>query len=224
MEFSKKNYLKSVDQYLKNWSQTDETLYSLCQKHYSHNSMNSIDAKLWIIGRTYATGIERKIKSNGNQGGSLSQLAEHLYKNKRTVDNILNKLKPISSSSKLTADKLEVIVTLHGEFVGLIKEITRKNQSSRSFVSKYLHFHCPIVPIYDSFASQVLDKFIRWKDSLIIFKNPKIVDEDYLWFALRFWALYKIASDSVEVEKVKHLDYYLLYVAEELNSKKKAMR
>ena len=136
--------------------------------------MNNINAKLWIIGRTYMTGIERKIESNGKQGDSLSQLAEHLYKNRRKVDNILKQLKSITKGSKLTASKLEIIVTLHGELVELIKDITRRNQSSRSFVSKYMHFHCPIVPIYDSFASQTLTKFVRWNDNLIVFDKPKV--------------------------------------------------
>ena len=67
LQFSQKDYLKSVNSYLQNWLQIDNTLYSLCRKNYGHDSMNSINAKLWIIGRTYMTGIERKIESNGKQ-------------------------------------------------------------------------------------------------------------------------------------------------------------
>lgn len=220
LQFSNKDYLKSTNQYLQSWLQIDNTLYSLCQKNHDHDSMNSINAKLWIIGRTYMTGIERKIESNGKQGGSLSQLAEHLYKNRHKVNKIFSQLKFSCRGSKLTLNKLESIVTLHGELVELIKQVTRRNQSSRSFASKYMHFHCPIVPIYDSYASQALTKFIRWNNQLIIFNKPKIVDEDYLWFVLRFWELYKRASEVIDVEKVKYLDYYLLCVAEELNKKK----
>jgi len=187
MQFSKTDYLKSVDDYIQNWDLLDKALYSLCQKNYAHDSMNSIKAKLWIIGRTYATGIERKINSNGYQGGSLSQLANHLYENRKIVNSILGELSSISNNYKLTQLKLERIVTLHGRFVDLIKDITRKSQSSRSFVSKYMHFHCPIVPIYDSFASQTLPKFVRWNNNLMVFDEPKVVDEDYLWFVLRFW-------------------------------------
>lgn len=219
MEFSKTDYLKAVNDYLQNWDLIDKTLYSLCQKNYAHDSMNSVKAKLWIIGRTYATGIERKIKSNGYQGGSLSQLALHLSDNKKDVDGILKELKLTCNGLKFTQQKLENIVSLHGRFVDLIKGVTRKNQSSRSFVSKYMHFHCPVVPIYDSFASQTLTKFVRWNNNLIVFDKPRIVDEDYLWFVLRFWELYKRASEQVDVERVKYLDYYLLCVADELNNK-----
>lgn len=218
LQFSKTDYHKAVNNYLQNWDLIDKTLYSLCQKNYAHDSMNNIKAKLWIIGRTYATGIERKIKSNGYQGGSLSQLAQHINDNKKDVDDILKELKLTCNGLKLTQQKLEKIVPLHGRFVDLIKGITRNNYCPRSFVSKYMHFHCPVVPIYDSFAYRILNKFIRWNSNLTVFDKPKIVDEEYLWFALRFWELYKRASEQVDVERVKYLDYYLLCVADELNN------
>lgn len=220
LQFSKKEYLESVSHYLQNWLQIDNTLYSLCRDNFCHDSMNSINAKLWIIGRTYMTGIERKIESNGKQGGSLSRLAEYLYKNRREVDDILNNLILSCEGSKLNSNKLENIVSLHGELVNLIKQITRNNYCPRSFVSKYMHFHCPSVPIYDSFALKALHNLTRWNDNLIVFGKPKIVDDEYLWFALRFWELYQNATESVAIEKVKYLDYYLLCVAEKLNEKK----
>lgn len=214
--FSKSDYQKYKDHYLQNWTLNDDTLYSLCQKNYSHDSKNHINAKLWIIGRTYATGIERKIKTNRYQGGSLSQLARHLYENRDKVNAIFDKLSKITSVSLLTVQKLEKIVALHGEFSHLIKDITRENQSPRSFVSKYMHFHCPVVPIYDGFASRTLERFQRRDDSLKVFIKPVIADDDYYWFVLRFWGLYQKASKVVDVEKVKHLDYYLLCVADKL--------
>ena len=36
LQFSKKDYLKSTNQYLQSWLQIDNTLYSLCQKNYDH--------------------------------------------------------------------------------------------------------------------------------------------------------------------------------------------
>ena len=219
LQFSKTDYLKATDDYRQNWSLTDKTLYSLCQNNFPHDSMGNINAKLWIIGRAYATGIERKIKSNGYQGDSLSQLAKHIYENKQVVNNIFDKLQSISKDSSLTVQKLEMIISLHGRFVELIKEITREKQSSRSFVSKYMHFHCPIVPIYDSIASQTINKFVRWHKSLIVFDKPDVADENYFWFTLRFWKLYGIASEAIDVLKVKDIDCYLLYVAGKLKGK-----
>ncbi len=210
LQFSKKDIMESVDDYKQNWIVVDNTLYSLCKKNYDHDSKNSINAKLWIIGRTYATGIERMIKSNGNQGDSLSRLAEHLYENRQIVDGIFNKLKSISNGSRLTIDKLEMIISLHGELVGLIKQITIDNQCPRTFVSKYMHFHCPMVPIYDSIASQTLSKFVCWSKKLRIFEKPKTVDEEYFCFALKFWELYKKVSETEKNLKVKYLDNYLL--------------
>jgi len=220
VKYSSKSFLKSRIQYSENWELTDQTLYNLCQKNFDHNSLNSINAKLWIIGRAYATGIERKIPTDGKQGGSLTQLAKQLYKKRKTIDPMFKKLRNISKS--LNVDSLKDISIIHGKLTQIIKRITRKNNVPRSFVSKYMHFHCPTVPIYDNFAARALKKLVPWRNELLVFDKSPNMDEEYLWHLFRFWNLYQTALKNCNSVKVKHLDFYLLCVAEKLAGKKTA--
>jgi hypothetical protein len=80
--------------------------------------MSAINAKLRIIGRTLATGIERMIVSTGEQGSSLDQLAYHMYKNQKKVDSIFERLSSIAEP--LHPEKLKAIVVEHGRFLELL--------------------------------------------------------------------------------------------------------
>ena len=62
MAFSPEEYRQAVDDYEKGWQATDTALYDLCRRYPNHTDRGGVNAKLWIIGRTYATGIERKIR------------------------------------------------------------------------------------------------------------------------------------------------------------------
>jgi hypothetical protein len=175
--------------------------------------MPAINAKVWIIGRAYATGIERMISSSGAQGDSLGKLAKHLYKNRTTLDSIFNRL--LSIKEPLSTAKLKFIVMEHGKFVRLLAEILRDNQSARSFASKYMHFHCPSVPIYDRYANGELRRICHWEDNYEVFELPKGADEEYYYFILRFWQLYKNFRESVGRTNARLIDCYLLWMVEE---------
>ena len=60
-EFSANDYNRSRDDYAQGWRAIDETLYHLCRDHPHHDHRPWVNAKILIIGRTYATGIERKV-------------------------------------------------------------------------------------------------------------------------------------------------------------------
>ena len=206
-------YKKASADYKDNWALLNEILYKMCKNHYFHKDLSTINAKVWIIGRTLATGIERMISSSGAQGDSLGQLARHMYKNRRILDSIFYRLSSIREP--LTTPKLKVIVMEHGKFVRLLAEILRDNQSARSFASKYMHFHCPSVPIYDRYANGELRRICRWEDSYELFDLPKGADEEYYYFVLRFWQLYKKIKESVKSTNSRLIDCYLLWMAEE---------
>ena len=109
--------------YQKNWKLQNKILYDLCSNHPHHSDFQTINAKLWLIGRTYATGIERMILSHGEQGSSLSQLSRHMYKNRKTLDSIFTKLSPIKEP--LNRDKLKVVVNEQGRFVKILGQMLR---------------------------------------------------------------------------------------------------
>jgi hypothetical protein len=118
-----------------------------------------VRAKLAVIGRSYSTGIERKVRSDGTQGSAISQLAEYVDRNHRAVDEVIDVLR--GHEEPLTTELLKAIVDGHGKLLRLIEGVTRTGQTPRSFVSKYLHFHAPVVPIYDSVASGALRALVR---------------------------------------------------------------
>jgi hypothetical protein len=190
------------------WKVTDQTLYRLCRENPGHADRSAVCAKLWIIGRTFATGIERKVKTDGTQGSSMSQVADHFCKHSTEIDSWFAELAGIAEP--LDATKCKSIVSIHGRMVGLLCPITRRNQSTRSFVSKYMHFHNPAVPIFDSLAFGVLRGLARWNHSMALFEMPTEKDESYGWYVMRFLALYKQLEAAGLMPSVRHLDYYLL--------------
>ena len=192
------------------WSRhVDEILYELCVKHPHHADHGGVAAKCWIIGRTYATGIERQITSGGKQGDSMSQLVDMLVDQADHVDSLIDHLCPLRHP--LTAESLATIIHVHGRFVHLLSGIVRPNETPRAFASKYLHFHCPLVPVYDSVVAKVIPRLVPWHNGLIVFPKPTAAEDKYAWFCYRFWNLYQEARAEVDDHlSVKLLDYYLL--------------
>lgn len=210
MKFSIDEYQKSVTEYKDKWRVLDDVLLRLCRDNPGHTTRREVYAKLWIIGRTYATGIERKVATKGTQGSSLSQVAEHFLAHGQKLDRLFDELRGITEP--LTPAKLRIIVSVHGRIVTFLRPITRKRQSTRSFVSKYMHFHNPVVPIYDSIAAAKLPRIVPWKKELAVFDMPQDADENYGRHVMRFYRLYLVvaAASAGLPPTVKYLDNYLL--------------
>ena len=213
MGFNRSKYKAAVARYGRVWRATDKTLYGLCRRYPRHNDQAGVNAKLWIIGRTYATGIERKIPANGKQGGSMSQLARHLRSHARQVDALFARLREFKEP--LRSARLCDIIDVHGRYMRLLQPVLRARQSPRSFASKYMHFHCPVVPIMDTFAERALRKAVRRQRSFQVLDLPPCADEHYARYVLRFWQLYSQAKAAGVRPTVRHLDYYLLGAAED---------
>ena len=143
--FDAKEYESACRSYAARWETSDKILYNVCKQFPGHKDLAGTIAKLWLIGRAYMTGIERQIKSNGMQSNS-DQLADHIWGKRDDVDGILKNLESVGEP--LAENNLKTIVQAQGQLLRIVKEITYP-RSPRSFVSKYLHFHCPAVPIYD---------------------------------------------------------------------------
>lgn len=212
MKFSKSKYNAICADHNGNWAALDGVLYDLCKRYPDHRSRDAINAKLWVIGRTYQTGIERKIKSDGHQGSSLGQLAQHIWKNRKRVDRIISRL---GKQKGLTPQRIRLILEAHGELLALVKSMKRLKTSPRSFVSKYLHFHCPDVPIIDSFVHAQMKKLYPWQSSYALFPITQPMDENYARFVFRFWQFYCGAQQTGAKIIVKRLDNYLLALARE---------
>jgi len=126
LKFVEEVYHRTVEDYDSRWRLLDDTLYRLCRENHGHSNLEEVCAKLWIIGRTYATGIERQVLSKRTQGSSLSQVADYLHSKAAAVDNILATLKFVSEP--LSPSGLRIIVSAHGQLVKLLTQITRKKR------------------------------------------------------------------------------------------------
>jgi hypothetical protein len=103
---------------------------------------------------------------------------------------------------------------VHGKFLTILRNLTRGRNAVRSFASKYLHFHCPSVPIFDNIATSVIQQkgWYPLTDSRIMkFEKPINADDIYYGFCLRFFAMYKDMIESGLSVDVRRLDYYLLW-------------
>lgn len=94
----------------------------------------------------------------------------------------------------------------------LVARIVRKNQIPRSFTAKYLHFHGPRVPIYDSIASQTIASLCRMTPKLRMFAMPKGADASYYEYCLRFWKLWQDLRGYGEPRTVRRVEYFLMYL------------
>jgi hypothetical protein len=210
MSFSRGKYKSICRKYDADWATLDNVLYDLCERHPDHKSRDAVNAKLWVIGRTYQTGIERKIKSEKHQGSSMEQFAQHIWKHRKQVDGIISRL---GRHNGFTPQRIRLILEAHGELLAVVKSMKRLTSTPRSFVSKYLHFHCRDVPIIDSFVQAQLRKLYPWQSSYALFPITRPMDDGYARFVFRFWRFYSEAQETGANIIIKRLDNYLLALA-----------
>ncbi|RJP65796.1 MAG: hypothetical protein C4532_17200 [Candidatus Abyssobacteria bacterium SURF_17] len=202
-------YDKACREYMERFELADRMLRGICKQHPGHSRYDEIYAKVFIIGRSYATQIERQIPASGQQGEAILKLADHYYRNRDALEEIFDTLAEISEP--LNEDKLERIVREHARLIELTRRLTRSGNSTRSFVSKYMHFHCPAVPIFDGWADECLRYLYSLREIARPFELPSGADEPYYQFAVRFWNLYVDARKNRDNVTVKLCDNFLLW-------------
>jgi hypothetical protein len=206
--FSKEIFERAEEDYRAKWMLVYDTLRNLCVKHPKHESFQDVAAKVWLIGRAYSTQIERKVQSDGTQGSSLTKIVSHITNHGAELDGWLAKLP--ENEERLAEKHMRIVLEVHGNFMQLMSTIT-KGQGARSFVSKYLHFHRPVVPIYDSVAVASLQKQVRWSEDVKKALNSDAGDPEYRYFLMRLTTLQARAEAAGFVPSVRQLDWYLMY-------------
>jgi hypothetical protein len=131
------------------WDLSNEVLYSLCRNHPGHTDPNVVIAKLLIIGRVYATAIERRrSKYREDDDFYVKRVAPRICRS--PIDAWLEEARCLGPAS---AQSFQCLVKIHDRTTQLFKEIS--GLEKRSLASKYLHFHVPeLFFIYDSRASK----------------------------------------------------------------------
>jgi hypothetical protein len=209
-KFSEDNYRRSSDDYNEQWRTLDSYLYRLCRENPTHSCKLSVNAKVYIIGRTFQTQIERQIQADGTQASSIAKVTDLFSEHHQELDWLFLSL--AETSEPLTAPNLQRILEVHGQVVRLLSGVTMMGKSPRSFVSKYMHFHNSVVPMYDDITQGVLPSLVP-KRSI---KNelasiPNSADPDYACHVLRFLSQYELIVSKNLPVTVRSLDYYLLW-------------
>jgi hypothetical protein len=210
-EFDPQQYRSANHEYDQTWQAIDAVLYQLCRQYPEHTDRPSVYAKVFIIGRTYQTGIERKVPSDHTQGSAMSKAAAHILERGSDIQSLFKQLE--AATEPLTQSALKNIAEVHGALVKILAEMTKDAQALRSFASKYMHFHNSAVPIFDDWATRAVRRIVRRTRSLAILEKPEGADEQYVDYLIRLAELYRRASSLLPVT-VRGLDVYLLSVAD----------
>jgi hypothetical protein len=193
----------------KDWGAVDEVLYRLCREHPLHADPRWATAKVALIGRAYSAGLERRVTPPKGQQ-SISVIARYFEDHAAQIDEVLGGL--ASVQEPLSAESMVRIVQVHGRFVTLLVDMTSDGKSPRSFAAKYLHFHNPVVPVYDSYALAAIIRLVPWDAADIPFPCPPGGDaapDGYYQFCVRFLRLYEACRRAGRGVTAKTLDCYL---------------
>ena len=183
-------------------------LYDMCTGMPGHTDKRELWAKVWIIGRAYATGIERHQKKNDRLGSTIATLEGAAS----WLDEGLNALR--EKGQVPAVEHLPELANLHGMLLKALSVHMRESHRPRSFVSKYLHFHAPIFPIYDSVANRQLRKWYRWNRTWAKeYPLPAEADLEYWRYCVRLSRMVQDWTELSMVPTARNLDTYLLWSA-----------
>jgi hypothetical protein len=196
----------SLSRFDLDWGLVDEVLYRLCRDYPSHTDRRAVTAKLALIGRVYAAGLERRVTPPPGQQ-AIVVIADYVLEHGSEVDEIVRALDAVREP--LDSLSMDSIVEQHGRLTRLLQKVATDDKAPRSFTSKYLHFHNPVVPIYDEYARQALSRLVHWQSSYAPFALPPHGDREYWDYCLRFFRLYDACRQAGARPTVKELDAYL---------------
>ncbi|GEM_PF-549495 len=193
----------------RDWGGVDEALCRLCREHPAHDDRRAVTAKLALIDRAYSAGLERRVSPPPGEQ-AITVIADFCLAHASAIDDLVGRI--ASLREPLTTETMAEIVEVHGCFTRLLQGVATDGKAPRSFAAKYLHFHHPVVPIYDSYAADRLIKRVRWDSGQILFERPDEGDPDYWDFCVRFLRLYEACLRVGLDVTVKSLDTWLWQV------------
>lgn len=191
------------------WGGVDEVLYGICRRHPGHAVRREVTSKIALIDRAYSAGLERQVIPDAG-AQAITKIADFMLARGDEIDEIIANLALLREP--LDGEAMAAIVQVHGRFADLLRQIPTRGTSPRSFASKYLHFHCPAVPIYDSYAAARLIRLVPLREIAEPLAEPQGADVEYCDFCVRFWRLYEACRDADLTATVKRLDTWLWQV------------
>ncbi len=141
------------------WFLFDKVLYDLCQQYPRHDNAHEVVTKIAMIGRAYSAAVERRKNAEATRDRDFY----YGYVAPLIVDSDLDeRLDALRKYQTPTTENLPEILSTHLYLQELLKKATEMDK--RSFVSKYLHFHCPnLFYIFDSFSDSEINGLVKSK-------------------------------------------------------------
>lgn len=196
---------QAIKSYEASWKPVDGELYDLCRRRPRHDDFADVYAKVAIVGRVYEAGVARSWRGKGDPETEVTRV---LIEQADLVRSGLQGLENRSFDHQIAAE----IVVLHGHVARAISYRTN-GVFLASFVSKYLHFHCPTVPIFDTNAQAAIGQFVDWELVNPIREAMATLPEwarAYRNFVAAFVVLYRRAHAQTPLKPtVKELDHLL---------------
>jgi len=200
-------YLDASADYQQGWAHIDSALQDVVRSH-PRPVWSDTYTKVVLI-----DGVSRA-QLTRNLGREAEENAAHaLVASGAQVTSAIDQLR---RHSVLSLDAVPHIMAAHTVFLQVLGPTVEARQL-RSLVSKYLHFHADIVPIYDSRAAGHVRRFCTWpRYRQSLGKLGQIVplvpggDSAYHEFVLRFLLLFEHLSSlqppvDVTVKGVDHM-------------------
>lgn len=137
----------------------NHVLYRMCECQPGHDNPVTVAGKLELIGRAYSAAPSRGIGIDKFYAG----LAEAVVNRCADLDGAIKAAQAIKQPS---LDNLPIVLKAHGLLNDVVVEFITANRPEGathsvnhriSFCSKYLHFHAPAFPIYDSIVGKGLE-------------------------------------------------------------------
>lgn len=200
VNFNLKNFEDLKD---KKWMLGNNVLYKLCSDYPNHTNPEEIRAKIWLIGRSYAASIERRSKINKRHiNDDFYDYVVQEFIKFNLESNFDEKIENLRNKD-FSEQTLPDILSIHKELTDFFKELTGKEK--RSLASKYLHFHIPLFPIYDSRASNSLNLLVKGQ------VKKTLWDEQYSKFCNKLLLLYEsIKSQTGKSPTLREIDTFLI--------------
>jgi hypothetical protein len=146
---------QAIKSYEARWKPVDSELYDLCHRRSRHDDFADVYTKVAIVGRVYEAGVARAWRGEGDPETEITRV---LIEQADLIQSALQRLEGHLFDRQAAAE----IVELHGDVSRAISHRSG-NVFLASFVSKYLHFHSPIVPIFDSNAQAAIGNLVDRK-------------------------------------------------------------
>lgn len=195
------DFMAAKRDYEGRWREVDKVLYDVAAGR-GHEDMNDVYTKVVLVNRAYAAGLSR---SSRGPGDPETDVAQGLVSISDELGSRLASLADRSLDAALVTD----VAGLHHMVTKSLLGFTGDRWMT-SFVSKYLHFHVPCVPIFDDRAVAAVARYSGMVECQEVVE-PEWRVTAYWSFLRRFFDVYAHLqrSDVGELVTVKLVDHML---------------